>query len=193
MFRLLSMAALLAVAAGCGKGSGTKLPEDGTAKPSARIEPPKTQAKMPTTGTEVPVIKLPSVNPSGLSPEEQTIFDQINQARAAEKLPALKADPVLMRLAREQAAKMAKTKQTEGGVSPADLAAAGYFQLSYGSSVGSGQGGDPRQAIDQWVKTGFIRQTATDPNYEDVGIGYARADGAENRYYYTAVFAKRKR
>src|SRR5262249_53442061 len=80
-----------------------------------------------------------------LSKEEQEILDQTNEARAKEKLPPLKVNGTLLKVARAHAANMAKQKKMEhtlDGKDPAQrVEKAGYDYRKVGENIAWGEKG----------------------------------------------------
>src|SRR5688572_9626074 len=74
-----------------------------------------------------------------LTKDERALLDLINKERAKEKLPSLKPNPVLMKLARDHSANMAKQEKMEhvlDGKTPGDRADdAGYGFQSIGENI----------------------------------------------------------
>lgn len=129
--------------------------------------------------------------------EEQQLADLINAVRAKDKLPAVKADPLLTKVAREHAANMAKQKKLETELdkkSTTDrLTAAGYKWAT--SSEHISQNRDLKQ-LDQvvagWLKGAFGKEQILSDKYDEIGVGIVPASAdPKDGYYISAVFAKK--
>jgi hypothetical protein len=114
----------------------------------------------------------------GLSGDEKTLLDQIHQARDNAKVPRLKINPVLVKLARGHAEKMAK-EEFKGQV---DIPQEVYAWQSTGASTGTQGKLDPMKVLAD------AEDYPTSPKFEDVGLGIA-VDGM-GRYRYVVIFAK---
>lgn len=129
-----------------------------------------------------------------LSADEQTLLDLLNKARAKEKLPALKPNPVLFRVARAHSANMAKQKKMahdlDGKGPPQRVDAAGYDYRFVAENVGMSESeGEPVPVADvheEWMKSKSHRHNILSPKYQEVGIGIAR--NKDGQVYYTQVF-----
>ena len=129
-----------------------------------------------------------------LSRTEQTLLDLTNKERAKEKLPPLKFNPVLTKVARAHSANMARQHKMDHVLddkTPADrVEAAGYDYRSMGENVAAG---DKEATIDMifkgWMDSKDHREHILSPKFDEIGIGLA-ADKRE--VYYTQVFGKQR-
>jgi uncharacterized protein YkwD len=128
--------------------------------------------------------------PLKLSREEKSIVDLTNAARAKEKLPALKPNPLLFAAARAHAVNMAKQKKLEhvlDGKAPAErVKATGYLPKSSGENVALTVGLAPQTAFRNWMKSPGHKGNILDKEYDEIGVGVAR--GSDGKYYYCQVF-----
>jgi uncharacterized protein YkwD len=126
-----------------------------------------------------------------LSKEEQAILDLTNAARAKEKLPPLKANPLLMEAARAHAANMAKQMKVEHVLddkkSGQRIADAGYKAATSSENIGQSPRLMVKDVFDQWMESKAHRGHILGGKFEETGIGLAR--DSEGAYYYCQVFA----
>jgi uncharacterized protein YkwD len=137
----------------------------------------------------------PKTEETKLSKEEQRVLDLTNEARAGEKLPPLKAQATLTRVARAHSANMAKQKKMEhvlDGVTPAQrVDKAGYDYRSVGENLAVAEkGATVEQVIKGWLESKVHRDNLMSPKYDEIGIGLATDDKGET--YYTQVFGKQR-
>jgi uncharacterized protein YkwD len=131
-----------------------------------------------------------------LSDDEQRILELTNEARAKEKLPALKVNATLVKVARAHSANMAKQHKLEhelDGKSPADrVEKAGYDYRAMGENIAVG---DKRVKIDRifkgWMDSKEHREHILSPKFTEIGIGIA-PDDAKGEVYYTQEFGKQR-
>jgi len=125
-----------------------------------------------------------------VSKEEQAILDLTNAARAKEKLPPLKANPLLMEAARSHAANMAKQMKVEHVLdskrSGQRIADAGYMATTSSENIGQSPRLMPKDVFEQWLESKAHRGHVLG-KYDETGIGLAR--DSEGAYYYCQVFA----
>src|SRR5262245_13391094 len=92
-----------------------------------------------------------------LSNDEQAVVDMTNAERAKQKLPALKPNPVLFRVAREHSANMAKKgelKHELDGKTPGDrFRDAGYSYRQSGENIAFGTRLAPAGAMKFWMQS----------------------------------------
>src|SRR5262249_53773509 len=127
-----------------------------------------------------------------LSKDEQLILELTNEARAKEKLPPLKANATLLRVARAHSANMAKQQKMEhdlDGKTPAQrIEDAGYDYKSMGENIAEGD--KPvsiRMIFKGWMDSPGHREHILSPKFDEIGIGIASDKG---KRYYTQVFGK---
>jgi uncharacterized protein YkwD len=137
----------------------------------------------------------PSVKEDGppkLSKELQKVLELTNEARAGEKLPALKLNAALCKAAQAHSANMARQGKMEhvlDGKNPAQrVEAAGYDYAKVGENIAAGANGPPVEAIfKSWMESQHHKDNILNPKYQEIGLGLA-AD-AKGEVYYTQVFA----
>jgi uncharacterized protein YkwD len=130
-----------------------------------------------------------------LSKDEQRILDLTNEARAKEKLPALKANATLMKVARAHAANMAEQKKMDhvlDGKTPAQrVEKAGYDFRSVGENIAyADKGAAVKQIFKGWMESEHHRENILASKYDEIGLGIA-TDNKGNTYY-AQVFGKQR-
>ncbi len=130
-----------------------------------------------------------------LSQEEQRILELTNEARAKEKLPALKANATLLQVARAHAANMAKQhmmKHELDGKTPAQrVEKAGYDYASVGENIAQGdKGATIKQVMKGWMDSKVHRDNILSPKYDEIGIGLATDENGAT--YYAQVFGRQR-
>lgn len=130
-----------------------------------------------------------------ISDDEQIILDATNAVRKKEKLPALKANPVLFKVARAHSANMAKQGELNHVLdekNPAQrVKAAGYEYRSVGENIAYGDFLKPEKAMDLWMDSPHHKENILRDTYQEIGIGIARNDKGE--IYYTQVFGTQRK
>jgi len=129
-----------------------------------------------------------------LSGDEQRILDLTNEARAKEKLPALKVNATLLKVARAHSANMAKKHALEHKLddkTPADrVEQAGYDYRSMGENIAVGDKGVKIDRIFKgWMESPEHREHILSDKFDEIGIGLAADD---KEVYYTQVFGKQR-
>jgi uncharacterized protein YkwD len=132
--------------------------------------------------------------PFEMSKQEQEILELTNKERAKEKLPALKPNPVLFRVARAHSANMAKQEKMEhilDGKTPGQrVLAAGY---DYGKVTENIAASDmPKVPLEMvmktWMESKLHHDNILNPQVSEIGIGIGRSQKGE--LYFTQVFAR---
>jgi uncharacterized protein YkwD len=129
-----------------------------------------------------------------LSRDEQALLELTNKERAKQKLPPLKANAVLSRVARDHSANMARKKEMNhvlDGKNPKDRVRASGYKAGYiGENIAWSD--DPRTKMvgfmELWMNSRQHRENILGKNYEEIGLGVVRVD--KNTVYCTQVFAR---
>lgn len=128
-----------------------------------------------------------------LSKEEKTLLTLTNDERTKEELRPLEPHPLLMQIAREHSANMARQgKMTHklDGKGPAERAkGAGYRYARIGENVAWSQGGTLKEILKGWMNSPAHRANIMNKDYREIGLGVAENDKGEK--YYTQVFGRR--
>jgi uncharacterized protein YkwD len=131
----------------------------------------------------------------GLTKEEKIIFDLTNKAREKEKLPPLKLDATLVKVARAHSANMAKQEKMAhelDGKNPSQrIKDSGYPSSWCGENVGETNGDTAEAIFKMWMDSEPHKANILRDKYEEIGIGIAR--NAKGTDYYTQVFAAPKK
>lgn len=156
---------------------------------------PPTNTNIPPTATSIPPTNTsaPSVcSPSGNASLESQIINLINVERANAGLPALQQQGQLTAAARGHSEDMAcnnfflHTSPTTG--SPFDrMSAAGYSYSWAGENIAAGYP-DAQSVVQGWMNSQGHRDNILNPNFTQIGLGYAYLGGSAYGAYYTAVF-----
>lgn len=133
-------------------------------------------------------IDVPSDPPSML---DARLIELTNAERKKIGLPALKPDPALMRLAREQSAHMAKLQkishELEGRTFSLRMKEAEYQAFAAGENCAEGAD-SPEQAVSDWMMSPGHKANIVSDKYTRLGVGVS-AD-KNGRQYFTQIFAK---
>jgi uncharacterized protein YkwD len=126
--------------------------------------------------------------------EEQKIYDLTNKAREKEKLPPLRLNGVLVKVARGHSANMAKQEKMAhelDGKNPSQrIKEAGYIASWGGENVGETDGDTPEAIFKMWMESAAHKANILKDKYTEIGVGIAR--NAKGEVYYTQVFAAPK-
>jgi uncharacterized protein YkwD len=133
-----------------------------------------------------------------LSKDEQALFDLMNRARAKEKLPALKLNAVLCKVAQKHSENMAKHEKMahrldDKGVGDR-VTAAGYDwkRVRENLARATGENDDPAPKPAEihkgWMESKGHRANILHDGVTEVGISMVR--GKKGTFYYTQVFAE---
>ena len=130
-----------------------------------------------------------------LTDEEKTIFELTNKARAKEKLPPLKLNSVLTKVARAHSANMAKQEKMEhelDGKNPSQrIKEAGYAASWGGENIAESNGDTPESIVKLWMESPEHKANILRDKFTEIGVGIAR--NAKGEVYYTQVFAAPKK
>jgi uncharacterized protein YkwD len=130
--------------------------------------------------------------PFQLSPEEKAVFDNVNKFRMDQKLPPLKPNPILFKVARAHvklmAEKNAPDDEIDGKNNEARLKDIGYEHNGTAVNVGTGELG---QLFGVWFRALAPRTTILEPKYTETGIGVFR-DAKTNTLFVTQIYATPK-
>jgi uncharacterized protein YkwD len=137
----------------------------------------------------------PKADEIKLSKDEQRILDLTNEARAKEKLPPLKVNATLLKVARAHSANMAKQQKMEHVLddkNPAQrVEKAGYDYGSVGENIAWGDKGASVDTIFKgWMDSKVHRENILSPKFDEIGLGTATDDKGE--IYYTQDFGKKR-
>jgi uncharacterized protein YkwD len=160
------------------------------------VAPIKEPAASPITASVIPVKTAASPAPATpASTNPQDIFDQqilglVNQERAKVDADPLKINEQLDLAADQHTldqASMNKMSHTgSNGSNMGDrIKNAGYVFSSAAENVAYGFG-DAAAVMSGWMNSAGHRQNILNPNYREIGIGYAQ--GADGRPYWTQDF-----
>ena len=126
---------------------------------------------------------------------ESEVIDLVNVERAAEGLPPLSYDASLAAAARDHSEDMGLQNyfshtSLDGRTVPDRIEDAGYFWNTYGENIAAGQP-TPEDVIDSWMSSSGHRANILNPNFCDIGVGYAYVASSTYRHYWTQDFGRR--
>jgi uncharacterized protein YkwD len=112
-----------------------------------------------------------------LSALEKEVLDLINAERKKEDLKPLKAQKILMKLARDHAANMARQNRMNHVLddkNPKDrIDASGYKYRSFGENVAEGQR-TAKAVVKEWMDSPIHKKNILNPRFTEIGIGMAK-------------------
>jgi len=134
---------------------------------------------------------------AALAADEKALLDLLNEARKKEKLPPLKANAILHKVARLHSANMAKQEkmahQLDGKGVGDRTDAGGYDYRVVRENLAASEGEvdspapTPKEIHDKWMESKGHRANLLDERVTEVGI--AIVVSKKGTYYYTQVFA----
>jgi uncharacterized protein YkwD len=128
------------------------------------------------------------------SAEEKAVLDLTNAARAEKKLPPLKWDDTLTRVARAHSMNMARQGKLDhdldGETFQDRIKASGVKSFAGGENIAAGGRLSPRAVVQLWMKSEGHRDNILSDKYDAIGIGLARSKTGV--VYYTQVFIQGK-
>jgi uncharacterized protein YkwD len=131
----------------------------------------------------------------GPTDDEREVLQLVNAERQKESLPPVKHHPLLMRLAREHSAAMARTgifSHVIDEQGPGDRAKqAGYRYSRLGENIAHGTGLRPKDAMKLWMQSEGHRDNILRKEYRQLGVGIHATSKGER--YYTQVFGTERK
>ncbi len=126
-----------------------------------------------------------------LTRDERDLLDLLNTERKTAELPPLEAVPVLMRVARDHSAHMARLDQIGhelvGRSFSKRLSESGYIAEAAGENVAEGAP-TAAEAVAGWMTSSGHRGNILSEKFTQTGVGLATSDSG--RRYYTQVFTR---
>src|SRR5947207_1029180 len=117
-------------------------------------------------------------NKETLTKDEKTILELTIKTREKEKLPLLKLNAVLTKVAREHSANMAKQEKMAhelDGKNPSQrIKEAGYVASWGGENVGETDGDTPEAIFKMWMESSAHKANILKDKYTEIGVGIAR-------------------
>ncbi|HZT79773.1 MAG TPA: CAP domain-containing protein [Gemmataceae bacterium] len=132
--------------------------------------------------------------PKKLEPNEQekAVLELTNKEREKAKLPPLKYNAVLHKVARGHSANMAKKREMShklDGKNPYErLEAAGYKYAGMAENIAVTTDKTPAQIVKDWMESKIHRENILTKEFTEIGIGVVKNEQGE--VYYTQVFAE---
>lgn len=126
-----------------------------------------------------------------LSAAEQAVLEATNKQRKAADLPPLKPHAKLLKMAREQSARMARLNKLghdlEGKPFADRIKESGYPFAATGENVGEGYK-TGKAAVAGWMDSPPHKKNLLGEEFTEIGV--AVADAADGTRYWTQVFGK---
>jgi hypothetical protein len=126
---------------------------------------------------------------------ESEVIELVNVEREALKLHPLSYNQELTVAARRHSQDMADQNyfshtSQDGREFYERIADAGYNYQSCGENIAAGYA-TPAAVVDGWMNSDGHRANILDPDYCDIGVGYAAVDGNQYYHYWTQDFGRR--
>jgi uncharacterized protein YkwD len=131
-----------------------------------------------------------NVASSPITDLEKAVNQQINQYRASKKLPPLRVDPQITRIARIHSENMANGKATfshDGFEGRAKAITIPYQSVAENLAYNMGYSDPVRKAVEGWIKSEGHRKNM-EGQFNFTGIGIAK--NAKGEYYFTQLFVR---
>jgi uncharacterized protein YkwD len=177
--------------------TGTTCPPTSTPRPTVTATPVPTRTETPTitlTPTEPEEASCPAVINSG---QAYALVDLVNTERVNQGMAALSVSGQLTSAAEDHSLDMACSNifshTGSDGSSPFDRISAQGFSFSMAAEniyAGSGSYNSAQEAFNGWITSTGHRENMLNPEYTNIGIGYATNSNGDYEGYFTAVFAK---
>jgi uncharacterized protein YkwD len=132
-----------------------------------------------------------------LTAAEEKLLELVNKSRAREKLPPLKPNAVLFKIARAHAANMARQEKMAhvlDGKNPIQRALDGGYNYRFlAENVAKSEGEDVKleDVHKDWLKSKHHRDNILSPKPREIGLGLARNKKGET--YYAQLFGSQRR
>jgi uncharacterized protein YkwD len=130
-----------------------------------------------------------------MTADEKQLLEMTNAERAKEKLPPLKPNPVLTKIARAHSANMAKKgemKHVLDGKTPAQRTAdGGYDYARVAENIAVSENAELKDVMEGWMNSKTHRENILRTGLEEIGLGLARNDKGE--VYYTQLFGTQRK
>jgi hypothetical protein len=126
---------------------------------------------------------------------ESEVIDLVNAERAAQGLHPLSVDHNLATAARDHSEDMGlqdyfSHTSLDGRTVPDRITDAGYSYNTYGENIAGGQP-TPEDVIDDWMSSSGHRANILNPDFCDIGVGYAYVADSAWRHYWTQDFGRK--
>jgi len=126
---------------------------------------------------------------------ESDVIDLVNVEREARGLHPLVYDFSLAAAARDHSEDMGvqdyfSHTSLDGRTVGDRITAAGYAYNTYGENIAAGQS-TPEVVLDGWMSSSGHRANILNPNFCDIGVGYAYVADSTYRHYWTQDFGRK--
>ena len=132
---------------------------------------------------------------NGYGDFESDVIDLVNVEREARGLHPLAYDYSLAAAARDHSEDMGvqdyfSHTSLDGRTVGDRITAAGYSYNTYGENIAAGQS-TPEVVLNSWMSSSGHRANILNPNFCDIGVGYAYAADSTYRHYWTQDFGRK--
>ena len=126
---------------------------------------------------------------------ESEVIDLVNVERESRGLHPLAYDYSLAAAARDHSEDMGvqdyfSHTSLDGRTVGDRILAAGYSYNTYGENIGAGQP-TPEIIINSWMSSSGHRANILNPNFCDIGVGYAYVADSTYRHYWSQDFGRK--
>ena len=129
-----------------------------------------------------------------ISKEAQEIIDLTNKARAKQKLPPLKPNPLLFKSAKVTAELLAKQKKSEHVINGKDpgqrIDDVKYNWEECGENLADWDRLDPKRIVEGWLNSPVHRAEIMNKAFNEIGIGIVKIGKGD--YYYVQHFGRQR-
>jgi len=127
-------------------------------------------------------------------PYEEEVFNLVNQERAANGLTSLNCDDRLVSAARNHSEDMAQNDyfshtSLDGCAFYVRITNAGYIWNYAGENIAAGHT-TPQAVMNGWMNSAGHRANILEPNFCDLGVGYAYGASSQYGHYWTQDFGR---
>jgi uncharacterized protein YkwD len=127
-----------------------------------------------------------------MTPDEKSVLELTNAEREKIKLPPLKPNPLLFKIARAHSANMVKqdklAHELDGKHVDDRLKDAGYNFAWYAENVAAIEEFSPQVVVKAWMDSKGHRENILSPRVTEIGIGLVKS--AKDEVFGTQVFGK---
>ncbi|MBI4773009.1 MAG: hypothetical protein HY788_02315 [Deltaproteobacteria bacterium] len=125
---------------------------------------------------------------------EEEVFNLVNQERAANSLSGLNCDDRLVSAARNHSEDMAENDyfdhtSLDGRAFSVRITEAGYIWNYAGENIAAGYS-TPQTVMNGWMNSSGHRANILEPNFCDLGVGYAYGESSTYGHYWTQDFGR---
>lgn len=164
-----------------------------TPSPTGTRTPTPTPTRTPTA-TDVPAPTATAIPRPAGEGDLMALIGAINRERQRRGLSVLNVNSSLMAAAQAHSADLATNNRWghtgSDGSTPQDRMRRAGYPLGAGEEVLAGNSTDIDAILDLWLRQSQYQGIIMNPEYVDVGAGYAHNDNSDYRDYWTVVVAR---